>query len=253
MVGHLYADTDAATMVLFDPEAAATALRESTVVGQEEVETAAAAGDMVHWYTTADGAFRLQVFVDEAVPDVYVSRGSNRVEGRLLHVPSGRLVFSGAEMLLDRPEEWDVRSATMTLPPGDYALEAFEVDWSSRDDAEFERRWRAEAGAIGATAVRVLGLFTGLLVLVSLGLFIPTVVLLTKPAKLWEGIVRVGPWIGGAWVFVLVAWRLPPVRRINAVRERLEREQPDAVVSLRRLSPGEARPERGASFGEGIS
>lgn len=245
MIHTLESGTDAANMVLFDPEVLPAGRAE---FGQEEVEAAAAEGRLVHWYTAADGSFRLRLYVEEPVPAELASRAVNGVTGRLLRVPGGRVYFAGVELLLDGETAWR-SEASAGLPPGDYVIDAFEVDWTEGDDQAFQRHWEARVGVLGARLVSGLEVATAVALLVTLGSLIPAVVLLfTRPS----GLLEFAPWLLGLWVVILVVWRLPGVRRIQGVREELQQGMPDGVVALRRVEEPEAPPARGASFGEGL-
>lgn len=253
----LSSGTDAAGMVLFDPQAAREALAASPDVGDDEVVAAAALGALLYWYTAADGTMALGVYVDEPVPAALLARAEHGASGLLLRVPSGRLVFAGVEILgdlQDEPARWPGDEPGLDLAPGDYVLEAFEVAWSDADDRAFKADLRAEVGAVAMRATDVLGMVTGLLVMVTIASAIPAfVMLVARPARFLEALAMAGPWLLIAWLVVFGLWRLPVVRRIEAARRRLEAAHPDAIVSLRRLPDGAARPERGGSFGVGYA
>lgn len=255
MIGYLASGTDAAGMTLLDPAAGRAALAGRAEVGEEEVMALADAGDLLYWYTAADGAASMRVYVDEPVPADLRARAEHGVAGLLLRAPGGRLVLTGIEELQDLPDDpaaWPGAASGLDLPPGDYVAEAFEVGWSAADDAAFEAALRAEAGAWPARLAAALAVGLGLLLMVTVALAIPGLVMLVaRPARFLQAALGVGPWLLAAWLLMIGAWRLPVVARVQAARARLEADRPDAVVALRRLGDGEPRPARGGAFGEG--
>lgn len=253
---HLASGTDAAAMALYDPAAARAALLACAEVGLDEVEAAAADGALLHWYTAADGSHAVRVYVDEAVPAGLRARARNGVAGLLLRAPGGRLAFSGIELLMDvgdDPETWPGGEPTLDLPPGDYVAEAFELGWDDASENAYDDQLAAAAGRGMVRASEALGVVTGLLVLVTLGLAIPGLVLLVaRPAGFLALLPTWGLALAAAWALVIGAWRLPAMARVQAARERVDRDWPGAVVALRRLADGEPRPPAGGGFGEGV-
>lgn len=256
-ITYLSSGTDAAGMALFDPLAARTALGGRGEVGQDEVEAAALAGELLYWYTAADGTHALRVYVDEPVPAEVRAKAENGATGLLLHVPSGRLVFAGVELLGDLdddPARWPGDEPGLDLAAGDYALDAFEVSWADADDQAYAAALHAQVGRRAAWLTEALGVATGVLVMVTVASAIPALILLfARPARFLALFPAAALGYGTAWALAIGAWRMPLVARVQAARERLDRAWPDAVVVLRRLADDEPRPARGGCFGVGYA
>ncbi len=257
VIGHLVSGTDAAGMVLFDPLAVRTALGGRGEIGQEEVDAAAAAGALLYWYTAADGTHSMRVYVDEPAPADVVAKARNRASGRLLRVPGGRVVFAGAEILLDvntRPDRWPGREPALAIAPGDYLVDAFELAASAEDDAAFDAAVRDIAGSWATRAADLLVLVTGSVVMLTASIVIPAIAMLfVHPARLLAVLPAALLWLGLPWALVLVAWQLPAITRVQAAREQLDSGWPDAVAVLRRVADGEPRPAGGGGFGVGYA
>ena len=259
----LACDSDAAIFALYDPGAVLHLINAKTFDDwAPQIEPEAAKGNLVAYSYGGDGEMTFRLFVDEPIDPELERRAEARTEG-LLRVPTGRLVASGAEHLL-RPGPSEIsadtfhpkRGAEQEIPPGNYAVVAFDVDWGD-DSEQAAEAAAASASRAGLAVEKVLGPITGFLLFGSiLGFGIAgcsVVVGNTTLRELWAALRSYGLWYAGLWALLIAFWKLPPVRKALAARARAYDEHPGAVIHLRRLPDTEDLANRtGCAFGVGL-
>jgi hypothetical protein len=88
----------------------------------KSLEKEAAAGHLFLIHTGADGGGRVDVYVDETMPDE-VRHATRPLEGEfLVALPSGRLVVAGAEDYRSEHLTTQGEDSVIPLPAGDYAV-----------------------------------------------------------------------------------------------------------------------------------
>jgi hypothetical protein len=182
------------------------------------------------------------VFVDETPEDAMCQRFEHPASGHL-YVPDGELVFLPAELVENLGDAGDeeveplARSANVRLPPGDYAVEAFDLNW--RDPPS--------SGRPLLTAERVMESL-------RLTVFVLTLTLMTAAVmrpfarRVWVYSALIGLLCGA--VLSLTIWQELrnrwPLNRLHDRLCRAEERFPHAAVILRRLPP---RTRTGAMSG----
>ena len=145
----LTSGTDASAHALFDPDAVLRIDADTPYPDWERwVRTQEATGRVLHYSDGADGKLHMKVVIDEPFDDPGHVRGPG-IEGAVLRVPSGTLSLGGIEYLPaigGRPPRPNLVSS-VEVPPGNYRVEAFEVEWDETDGrAERERREMLQPG-----------------------------------------------------------------------------------------------------------
>ncbi len=225
--------TDAGFQLIFDPGAAKTlaALKESEWFDSLEAEVKAG-----HLTARAfgDGEAFFRVFLEgEAVPRSMDKRAGAAVTG-LLEVPTGCICFAPFEHLARAPEQ------VLEVAPGRYEITLREMEWGELVEAMAERAAR-KASPSGSKASEVLGLITGLLVLLTgIGGIASLVAVLDSGWTAWSA---AWPWLlGASAVFGLLAlaWKAwPGAREALAAQQAMLDRFPTTLVILRKLGDGE--------------
>jgi len=245
----LEAATDVATYIIFDPSAlSADAVNPRKPF--ETVDAITARGEAICYSDCSDGQMRFLILVDEPPDAEMVARRRHKVENALLRVPSGRLVATGFEDLWGRgrhrysPEHFTARmGAVAIIPAGDYAVDAFEVDWGDEPEEEVAARARPgdeqTAGTIGMT----------------LGCSCLATILALPVVWVQAGIetaLHVTAWAGTIWWLLFLVLKYSGAwNRMAALRKEVYAKYPGAVLVLRRLPPGAAGGSfRPGKFGE---
>ena len=260
MQTRITAATDIATFIIFDPASIpADAINPKRPL--EAIETLTADGSAICYSFASDGEADFAVLVDEEPADEWVARRRNGIDDVLLRVPSGRMIATGYEDLCGRgerkyspetfvPEMGD----TAMVPPGDYAVEAFEIDWG--EDVVHEITARAIPG--DEKLETIFGTSMGCVVWATI-LILPAVLGILWKQSGFNVALKVGAYAFG---FELVFWLIAILvvkyskawRRMNDLRKEVESQHPGAVLVLRSLCGAEAQREfKIGKFGEGFS
>ena len=206
--------TDVAIHALYDPT---VAKREHKLDG---VHASAATGDLLA-IDAGDGDLGLGVYLDEPIPADFEARVQNITRDILLRVPSGRLCATGLENIGDEAE---MKASTISVPPGDYLVDAYdlEFDWDRDIDPVLVR----ELGSSYKRELR-LGGFGGAVLLGGLVSAVLGLVL-WRPGVLIAGILGILIGIGALRLGV-------PGADFEARRDAIVRRFPSVVLVLRRL------------------
>ena len=219
------AGTDAACVCLYDPAALPDDFDQRFGEDpRESLEAAQSEGRAFFTETGGDGSYLLHVYVGEPMPEGLFVRADEPVEMEL-QVPSGELVFCGAEYahkhrsaLAERhPQMLD--GSRMRVPPGTYRATFWRTEWSD-DDSEGASRLSLVAGL--GTGAWILALVVG-------------VALLFTPWR-WA-LVGYVPVLVVALLALVRLQRHPELVRARETRERLEREMPSLVLELQGTGP----------------
>jgi len=141
--------SDAAMYVLFDPAAMPDLLapeawrKEGIGNWVDATYEEAKRGNIWVYDDNIDGDPHVRVYVDEE-PEIRLGRlAQNHLRDSLLHVPSGRIFCMGGEYVntaqqpYTTPETYLPKEGYLgsegRIPPGEYHLSAFEVDWEQGD------------------------------------------------------------------------------------------------------------------------
>ena len=122
------------------------------------------------------------------------------------------------------------------MTPGRYRATAYLLEPRPSDA---EAQLRRAAGTVPVAVRDGLGLgtfFLALLTLIGLPVFLVGRIL---DDGLIDALGASGPGLAvlaGLWLVVLIAWRLPVVRRVDRADEEIARQYPDLVISLTRRS-----------------
>jgi hypothetical protein len=244
MYFNLPCGTDSATVVLFDPGAIHPLLEHRSFAPQD-FEKEACKGNLVLWYTEADGAYSFRVYVDEAMPASLQDKASSLAQGRLLRVPTGRLFASGGECIGPRDrhivsEEFELALPHMgsnaAMPPGNYSVDAYNVEW---DGEAIEEERKRRMGGTHSRIERILGPLSGC-VFFSTILVLP-VVLIT--AILQWGLREASTVLLYSLVFFVPGWaitigflRSATMRESIRVGKEIEADFPYYVLVLNRVA-----------------
>ncbi len=147
---HLQFDTgtDIAAIVLFDPSLHPEGLAGGSYEKrQARLGELVANGEIIFLDTASDGAYLLDLYIDEPVPDRLRELSPGREENGLLKVPSGELLGTGLDDLRARanPKRRDalVYGETHSVPAGDYAAT---VSYPEHGEDHLEKLVCAELG-----------------------------------------------------------------------------------------------------------
>jgi hypothetical protein len=173
----------------------------------------------------------VDLFVDEPLDPELERRAGAKKHG-VLGVPSGRLV------LADLHDVGITTAGEQAIPPGNYDVTSFEIDW----DAEVDDAAEAAAAAASKNGVafeRILGPATGVLIcltVIVLGYAACTTMTSNETVvEAW----RSGRWyaafFGAAWVALLLLWVVTPAGKAGKARAQKRAEFADFVVHLRRI------------------
>ena len=145
----LTSGTDLGAHALYDPDAVIPIDADTPYPEWEQwMRSQEQAGRVLHYNDGSDGKIHMKVVVDEEFDDPGHVRGPG-VEGAILRVPGGTLRLGGVEYLPaigGRPPR-EKMVTEVEVPPGNYRVEAFEVEWDENDGrAEAERRQMLQPG-----------------------------------------------------------------------------------------------------------
>jgi hypothetical protein len=253
--------TDAGTFVIFDPAALDPSIDKEAWQPAEGAE--AKKGNLIAYSYGGDGSMYFRILVDEPIEAALEARAEEIVCG-VLHVPTGRLIASGAEYLPQvalseakagrfHPEP----GAECRIPSGNYEVTALAISWGEEADNAADDAARAASHA-GSVIEPILGVFTGMLIFGSLVLFVILGCIAVSGGVTLEGIAgiikRYGLLYAAIWVTVIVLWRLPCVRKVDAARTKMHQDHyPGAIIHLRRLDDTVDISDRGGCiFGIGF-
>jgi hypothetical protein len=184
----------------------------------------------------------LRLFVEEQPPPALTAKSTPIVVDALLRIPGGTIRAAGSEFMCRSGEvrqEADAGSPAQ-VPPGDYLLTVREfVRWKrSHLGAEIRARTTGFARLYDALGQRI-GCFV-IFVLVASFLVLPGAVVVAWSEWGWPtawrtgGVILALDVVAIAWVLLSDALRkLFPTLNVSEVREQLEAEHPDFVVTLR--------------------
>lgn len=229
MQTNLDAFTDVAKFVIFDPTVvdSMTGDRDSL---EDMIESATSTGSAIVYSYASDGKTAFRILVNEPLPPEWVKRRECGVEGARLRVPSGSIMAAGAEHVW--PKVNTEHTTEATIPPGDYLVDAFDIDW---DEDVLDAKRRAMVGAKNVRIADVLG------VLVGLGLFGIFIGLCSIAWSLfeqtWTPLKVAGVLVGGYWailipVLLLARWG-KATERVGQAQDELSKEFPSTVLWLR--------------------
>jgi hypothetical protein len=179
----------------------------------------------------------VQVLVDERLPDSLAANAHLEAEMQL-RVPGGRLWVADPAYLhtherpVPVPEDAGQR---LDVTPGDYRASAFLLDPQSN---EMEAQLRRTAGTLPVAVRDVLGIvtfFLGVLTVIGLPVYLIGRALDGGLAGAGDGLGLGLAILVPLWLVVLVAWRLPVVRRVDRADEQVARKYPDLVIGLAHL------------------
>src|SRR5262245_5275268 len=221
--------TDAASMILFDPEALPDDYEKRCGSAFpaliEELQDSGSA----YWLNTcSDGSYELLACEGEPLPSSLLHFASNPVVIERFRVPSGRVYFTGVEYAFRKDDsllkKFPSMAGTFTIPPGVYRLTLFEMDYPE-DYVEDQIRqqvpprlywWSQSMGCF------VWPLLLALVVTVLLIFYLPW------PA----GLVYALPSSGALILLLWGLFRLKPYRQAQEARRRVERQYPGFVAEL---------------------
>lgn len=210
--------------VLYDPAALEAGDREPSI---EDLETAMAGGRLL-LFPALDDETIVTLVVDEPLPDALASLGS--VEARAtIQVPGGRLLLGDPGTLPAPPAQG------IAVEPGRYSATALLIQWPAR---EVESDLRRKAGRRSVAVRDILGLATftlGVLTVVGLPVFLIGRAIDDGLAGVAGTLVLAGAVLLPLWLLVILAFRLPVVRRVDRIDAAVARSHPDAAVVLHRL------------------
>ena len=231
--------TDAGTHALFDPGAVEPLPEDSPFREWEAwVRRLESTGSCLTYNEGGDGDTKLKLVVDEPFDDPGQTR-SRLLSGAVLRVPTGRLHFAGIEYVF-----WDghpkpnlkAAGAGARVPPGNYAVEGFHVDWSGRGpEAERERDAMLQPGD-RQYARRFDGCIAPLCVLTILAAAVSALLMLCLSGRPWASKLA---WAAAAACVAAAAvamlWltsRSPRMDRWAAADETMWKRYPQFVVIL---------------------
>ena len=141
------AGTDAASLLLFDPEALPADFDRRTQSNPAEILARLEREGRACWINTdGDGSFLLHVYVDEPLPRALAPFLGDPEEFEVFQVPSGRLYLTGMEYAFREDEsllrKYPKMGGSVTIPAGTYRLS---VCRASYPKGLVEARFRAEA------------------------------------------------------------------------------------------------------------
>lgn len=210
--------------VLYDPAAFDTGDREPSI---EDLEAAMAGGRLL-LFPALDDETIVTLLVDEPPPDELASLGSVEVSATI-RVPGGRLLLGDPGMLPGPP------GPAIAVEPGRYSAEALLIQWPAQ---KVEGDLRRAAGRLSVAIRDVLGLATfglGALTVIGLPVFLIGRALDDGLGGVAGTLVLAGMVLVPLWLLVIVAFRLPVVRRVDRIDAAVARSHPDAAVVLHRL------------------
>ena len=223
------AGTDAATLILYDPEVLPTDFDSGTHDDPVGFLEQLHAQGRVYWINTgADGAYLLHAYVDEPIPFSLGAHFKDPVVVEAFHVPSGRLYFVGSEFAgsgVDAAlERYSHMGGSFTLRPGVYRLTMARAEYP---DGLQENLLRQEVtpGAYGLH--QSMGCFVWLAILCAFGFAATLVAEFFRP---WRPYLLPLLVLGIALPFIVARLRL--YRETRNQWRAIEREHPSCVAQL---------------------
>ncbi len=121
------AGTDVAAVCLFDPQALDKDFDTQFSSNPEKaLSHAVSKGQAYQIETGADGAYLLHIFLDEPLPEEIERYAHDPIEVSNLLIPSGKLFFSGSEIVspqvVERLQKFPGLGTCIQVPAGTYAL-----------------------------------------------------------------------------------------------------------------------------------
>jgi len=231
----LEAGTDAGAFLLYDPTSLdAPAESASFTARMEQLHAAVSSGHALSYSYAADGSSLLHLYLDQRVPQM-VLRRIERTHRGLLRIPSGQVRYAGIEYL-GRPATGTMATEA-TVPPGDYEVTAYELEWGEAASNAADRA-AEKADGRGATWSSLGGFGCAFSVLLALcGGSAIWALRQSEPAPdFWRWVQRIV--IGWAvWVTAsVILLRLPSSKRAEAARRQTRHDFPEVVVELTRLT-----------------
>jgi hypothetical protein len=225
------AGTDAASLILFDPEALPDDFDRRTRADPVELLEELHAEGRACWINTcADGSFRLHAYVDEPIPASLAPYLGNPEILEGFRVPSCRLYLTGVEYAF-RDDDQLLRKfphmgGSVTIPTGVYRLTLHQASYPR---GYLDRRFREEAPP-GEYAIwqSMRGLIP-LAVAAWIGL---VVIFFTNVRVPFPNLLA--PALGLVFALPFVVRRLEPYRSAKDRYARIERECPALVAHLER-------------------
>ncbi|MEM7227523.1 MAG: hypothetical protein AAF432_01780 [Planctomycetota bacterium] len=224
----LFASTDVAEYVIFDPtliEPVDDELADFEAI----LSMASTSGKALRYGSDHGATFRF--VVNEVPPVEWLEQSDCGVENALLRVPSGRLMVAGAEDVL--PTLQAAYANERSVPPGNYEVDAFCVNWDSDEEDDRVRALIGRRTASMSDAVESLvgiGLF-GMAVAGTLSIVAAILQQTLVPLKV------TGILLGGYWALLLPVMLLPPIRRLisraGEARQTVQSDMPSIVVWMR--------------------
>lgn len=258
----LHTRSEVAEISVFDPAAvagAAGSMDPRLGVPDEVYNKLVDLGAVLTSVNRMDGNPRIRVRIDEpSDPDEMVD-AENRVEGRLLRVPSGILFVAGREYVSTIREvaqgyelDKDSWAKPIRVAPGNYRAAAFEMDWGEEAEEEFERATRPLDRLLQNVAATSVGCGC-----CSVFLVLPLVFFAAYQWGRWEGVWTAAPWaaavIAVSIFFASVPEWFGSSRRFAEARDKIDPQYPAAVIVLERLPDGaDLQGMKGGRFGIGV-
>ena len=234
MVIEIETGTDVGAIAVADPTAVED-LRSSCGDAFEQGRQAAVAeGRLWREDTGADGAYLIQLFVNEDPPE-HVSaflRDSQVVEA--FRVPSGRLLIAGEEFVVTQQSVADHphMGKELRVPAGTYRLTASRVDEAR--ESWIEDRFSVAVSHRERRAWEIGNWLPAICVGVTIAALAVSYFLFTRTTSLLFAAVPVGIAVL-AWIWQARFRRSPAYRSAERLYRKLERELPSVVVVLRSL------------------
>lgn len=124
---NLIASTNAGACILTDStEIGSIAPRE---VSGEEIEAIESDGKIFVYEMGGNGDCKFEVFLSSDSPKELLNRSYRTSRDNLLHIPSGKLIAAGVELLSGPKEQFSkVRQTEVEIPSGSYRLHAYCIE-----------------------------------------------------------------------------------------------------------------------------
>ncbi|MCH8823110.1 MAG: hypothetical protein IH984_06330 [Planctomycetes bacterium] len=226
---NLDAFTDVARFVIFDPTVVDSMTGDRDRL-EDMIESATSTGSAIVYSYASDGEAAFRVLVNEPLPPKWVKRRQCGIEGARLRVPSGRIMAAGAEYVW--PEVNTEHATEAAIPPGDYLVDAFDIEW---DGVVLNKKLRAMVGVKNIRIANVLGVSIGFgFVCTLIGL---CSILWSLFEQSWLPLKVAGVLVGGYWailipVLLLARWG-KATERVGQAQDELAKEFPSTVLWLR--------------------
>jgi hypothetical protein len=230
--------THSGHVVAFDP--AAVVLGTEALPDLETLEAGVADGSILS-APALDDETMVRVLVDEPVAGSMTSATEPASE-MVLRAPSGRLWVADPAYLHTQARPVAVPQTAgqrLDVVPGDYRASAHLLE---PERNEVDARLRRAVGTLPLALRDVLGMGTfllGALTVVGLPVYLVGRALEGGLVGAVDGLLLGLVVLAPLWLVVLVAWRLPIVRRVGRADEAIARRYPDMVITLKRDAPGE--------------